>query len=299
MTKEYIIYCDESIGKGEYYSNFFGGVLIDSANYDSIVMELLHILEGNGISSELKWQNVSAPYWKRYCLMIDEIFRHVKNGDIKIRVMFTDNSFINPTLKKEHTDNKYFKLYYQFIKHAFGLSDCNLNSNHDVHLKFFFDELPDKKTKNEGFKSYIYGLQSLEEFKKSRIKIQRENITEVNSKEHLLLQGLDIILGAIAFRTNQRHLEKAPNSNKRGKRTIAKEKLYKHINSKIQEIKPHFNICVNTGWENKTDLWTHPYRHWIFKSKDALQMNIKEKSPNAATKSLTYEREPSPNQSFS
>lgn len=30
MPKEYTIWCDESIKKGKYYSNFYGGLLIQS-----------------------------------------------------------------------------------------------------------------------------------------------------------------------------------------------------------------------------------------------------------------------------
>lgn len=35
-SKEYIIYCDESIEKGKYYSDFYGGVLIGSTHLDAI-----------------------------------------------------------------------------------------------------------------------------------------------------------------------------------------------------------------------------------------------------------------------
>ena len=34
MAKEFIIYVDESTNKGEFYSNFYGGALIQSSNLD-------------------------------------------------------------------------------------------------------------------------------------------------------------------------------------------------------------------------------------------------------------------------
>ncbi|BCJ87503.1 hypothetical protein skT53_24880 [Effusibacillus dendaii] len=49
-----------------------------------------------------------------------------------------------------------------------------------------------------------------------------------------------------------------------GKRTIAKEKLYKHINKRIREIYPNFNIGISAGTKNIHDRWLHPYRHWLF-----------------------------------
>ena len=80
----------------------------------------------------------------------------------------------------------------------------------------------------------------------------------------MLLQCLDVVLGAMAFRLNDKHREKPPGKQRRGKRTIAKEKLYKHIRADLP-IYPNFNISETTGkggdWAN---LWLHPYRHWKF-----------------------------------
>ena len=59
------------------------------------------------------------------------------------------------------------------------------------------------------------------------------------------------------------YFDKLPNSNRRGKKTIAKEKLYKHILGKIREIHPNFNIGVSTGLYD-WNTWTIPYRHWKF-----------------------------------
>jgi hypothetical protein len=54
-------------------------------------------------------------------------------------------------------------------------------------------------------------------------------------------------------------------TNRRGKRTIAKERLYKHINKKICEIRPRFNVGITTGLDGDTrNKLLHPYRHWLF-----------------------------------
>lgn len=54
-------------------------------------------------------------------------------------------------------------------------------------------------------------------------------IAEVDSKNHVILQCIDIALGSMNFKLNNMDKEKMPNSNRCGKRTIAKEKLYKKI----------------------------------------------------------------------
>ena len=46
---------------------------------------------------------------------------------------------------------------------------------------------------------------------------------------------------------------------------IAKEKLYKHINKKIREIRPNFNIGISTGIDgDRQNRFIHAYRHWLF-----------------------------------
>ncbi len=80
------------------------------------------------------------------------------------------------------------------------------------------------------------------------------------------MQCLDIVLGSMAFRLNDMHKEKPEGQKRRGKKTIAKEKLYKHINKYIREIKPGFNIGISTGTNSGFDKWEHPYRHWKFTS---------------------------------
>ena len=102
----------------------------------------------------------------------------------------------------------------------------------------------------------------------AKIKIRKEDIVEVNSKHHLPLQFLDIILGSIQFRLNNKHKEKPLGKKRRGKKTIAKEKLYKHINKKIRETRKGFNVGVTTGAATLEERWSHSYRHWCFVPKD-------------------------------
>src|SRR5690606_39052203 len=106
----------------------------------------------------------------------------------------------------------------------------------------FFDVFPHKKEKVEQLKGYLLALQSSKDFKNANIIIPKQEIAEVDSHNHVILQFTDLILGSIAFRLNDKHKEKIPGTRFRGKKTIAKEKLYKHILSEICKIRPNFNI---------------------------------------------------------
>lgn len=50
---------------------------------------------------------------------------------------------------------------------------------------------------------------------------------------------------------------------------MLKEKLYKHINSKIRLMYPNFNVGTSTGLQDTIEnKWRHPYRHWCFIPKE-------------------------------
>lgn len=262
--KGFYIFCDESLKKGKYYSNFYGGLLIDKKDFEKANNVLLSKLQDLNIeNSELKWSIVNTFGLDYYIQMMDVFFEFVKANIIKIRIMFTDNRFLAEKVSKEYRNKEYHLLYYQFLKHAFGFK--HLYSDVPIDLEFFFDELPDNREKNEEFKKFVYGIQFLPNFRNSKIQIKKTAIYEVDSKKHILMQCLDIALGAMAFRLNDMHKEKRPETNRRGKRTIAKEKLYKHINKKIREIRPNFNIGISTGIDGDIqNRFTHAYRHWLF-----------------------------------
>ncbi|MBE6141086.1 MAG: hypothetical protein E7172_06130 [Firmicutes bacterium] len=73
------------------------------------------------------------------------------------------------------------------------------------------------------------------------------------------------------FKLNNMDKEKMPGSKRRGKRTIAKEKLYKNILKNIKEIYPNFNIGMSTSIRNDfANNWKDSYRHWCFKFKNSV-----------------------------
>lgn len=274
---EYVIWCDESDKKGRYYSNFYGGALVRSIDIPYVKRTLAEAKQKLNLFNEVKWSKVSANYCKKYIELIDVFFDLIQQDKVKIRIMFTKNSRVPTGLTKAQRDQEFFILYYQFVKHAFGLTYSN-DTKENINIKIFFDKLPDKKEKVTEFKRYIYGVQNLQEFQKANIKIKYSDIGEVDSKKEDVLQCFDIILGSMSFRLNNKHLEKPEGSRFRAKKTIAKERLYKHINSRIRMIKPGFNIGISTGTNNGiTDRWNMPYRHWLFTSRQTEYDSTKDK----------------------
>jgi len=267
--KEYIIFCDESDKYGKFYSNFYGGAIIGASKYEKITNELNSLKEKHNFFGEIKWSKVSANYLEKYQKIISAFFKYVAKGDLKIRIMFTQNRNVIRQLPPAKRDLEYFLLYYQFIKHAFGLRYIPFRDE-GTRLRLFFDVFPDKKEKGEQFKGYLLGLQKSKWFRDANIIMPKQEIAEVDSHNHVILQFTDLILGSMAFRLNDKHKEKLPGTRFRGKKTIAKEKLYKHILSEIRKIRPKFNIGVTTSEKgDKTNRWNYPYAHWLFVPKES------------------------------
>jgi len=264
---EYNIWCDESIKRGRLYSNFYGGVLVSSRDVQEIVEHLTVKKQELNFHGEVKWVKVTENYERKYIELLSSFFSFVREGRVKVRIMFTDNALVPVGLTKEQREDEFFLLYYQFIKNAFGL----LSVDHEpgTRLRIHFDKIPDKAEKAARFKAFIAGLGNY--FNARNVVFGGDGISEVHSHDHVLLQCLDIVLGAMAFRLNKLHLEKPPGSRFRGRKTRAKERVYKHINGEIQQIYPNFNIGVSTGMEHGiADAWDLPYRHWRFKSRGAV-----------------------------
>lgn len=262
MALEYIIYSDESEDKGKYFSNFYGGLLVKSSHLSYVNATLTKTAHNNNIHKEIKWSKTTANYLKKYIDFIDTFFDLVEENKVKVRIMFTKNEYV-PVLNKEQITNSYELLYYQFLKHSFGLIHSN-DSDETIKIRLYLDKIPKNKEKIQIFKGHILAINKLQQFKDAKIRFDENNFTDVESEKHILLQALDVVLGSIQFRLNDKHKIKPRGKYRRGKKTIAKEKLYKHINRRIRKIYPYFNIGVTTGKKSLEDRWLHPYRHWLF-----------------------------------
>ncbi|QCG92512.1 hypothetical protein E6C67_00830 [Azospirillum sp. TSA2s] len=169
----------------------------------------------------------------------------------------------------EQVESEYFILYYMFLKHAFGLEHCNDADEESVGVRIYLDQIPDTDEKANKFENYLAALSNYPQFRRSRVVINSQNIADVCSHDHDILQCLDIVLGSMQFRLNDLHKEIPKGQKRRGKRTRAKEKVYKHINGRLQALRPHFNIGASTGDDgDPANRWRHPYRHWLFVPKE-------------------------------
>ncbi len=261
--KEYILFCDESDKDGAYYSNFYGGLLVGARQYQSVTDRLNAIKASLNLLGEVKWQKVTETYLGKYRSLMDAFFAEVAAGNVKVRIMFRQNAQNPKGLTDEQREIGYWLLYYQFVKHAFGFSHMP-PADHQRHLRIYFDQFPDTGEQAAKFKGFIEALEQSRAFRRVGLRIRKQDIAEVSSHDHVLLQCLDIVLGSICFRLNDKHRAKPAGSRRRGARTVAKDELRLHILRHIHVIRPGFNIGITTGG-GPEERWTMPYRHWCFR----------------------------------
>lgn len=263
MATELVIYTDESDKEGRYFSNFYGGLLVRSPDLARVINHLENCKRQQNLFQEIKWQRVTANYLTKYIAVVDALFDLVAADIAKVRIMFTNNQFVPQGLTSEQRQTEYHRLYYQFIKHAFGLQYSSIELSPPIRMRLNLDQMPTGREATAQFKSYVEGLNQNRQLRDAGIRFSKQQLAEINSRDHVLLQCLDIVLGAMAFRLNDKHKLKPAGARRRGKRTIAKEKLYRHISSRIRQIYPNFNIGESTGTQGDiTNRWKHPYRHW-------------------------------------
>ena len=263
---EYIIYSDESVSKGGLFSDFFGGALVTNKNFGEVDSALTLRKQELNILGEIKWTKVSSAYLDKYKQMMDTFFSFIKAGKVKLRIMFQETRHDGQQLHQGQIANRYHLLYYQFIKHAFGLVYHDGDPSETVYLKLYFDKLPASTPENDAFKAHIAYLQNLWQFRRARIVIRPDDISEIDSKKHTIQQCMDIVLGAMAFHLNNKHLEIPPGATEPGNKTKAKEELFQHILALIKDADgiEDFDITKTTLPDRAKDRWIIPYRHWKF-----------------------------------
>ena len=71
---------------------------------------------------------------------MDLFFSFIKQNKVKLRIMFQESGHSYSPLHQEQIANRYHLLYYQFIKHAFGLVYHDGPADEPVYLKLYYPE---------------------------------------------------------------------------------------------------------------------------------------------------------------
>jgi hypothetical protein len=267
---EYIIYADESDEGGPFYANFYGGLLVRSPHLPEVLTHLKEAKQRLRLNGKVKSDKVTPQYLGKYTALMEGLFDLVERDLVKIRIMFQHRTHVAVGLTAEQKSNTYYLLYYQFLKHAFGLRYAADPRGLPVAVRLYLDRRSGTQERKTQFRNYIAALGSQPQFRAARISFHPEQIVEVAIDDHDLLQCIDIVLGAMQYRLNDWHKRVPEGATRRAKRTIAKEKLYKAILARVLRLYPGFNIGITTGMKgDPANRWRDRYRHWDFEPSES------------------------------
>lgn len=187
------IYCDESrqdlLVKKEHISKnnqyvCIGGIMTDDQYKELIKREIKSLQEKHNVYGEIKWGNVSNNKVDFYIELIDLFFKYDK--ELEFRVVIIDSEEVdNEVFNCDDHELGYYKFYYQLLYHW-------INPKEEYYI--FTDYKTNKdKTRLKSLKEIIN-----KSYHKDCVKI----IQSINSKESLLLQLENILMGAIGYKFN-------------------------------------------------------------------------------------------------
>ncbi len=250
-----IIVCDESVQKGvRNYSYFYGGALVEEEEYQYI-SSLLNLTKASVGLHEMKRTKITEKNYQDYIFVLQLFFTFVKSGKVKMRVMFSPNNQLLVLPKSENSS--YFKFYYTFIRNAFSLFYTNFN----IRLRLLFDELPDSTVENDRFKTALRRHMGRPNKFGNIVYTKKRFIEEVDSKNHPILQCVDVVTGVIESELN---MESGVEMSKRLK---AKLKVFEFISNQIQDIHENFVMTETTYPIFAQKGFNDPYKHFVYKRK--------------------------------
>lgn len=239
--KHYIFADESNINQSRFL--LIGGIWINEITYNAVKEECNQYKLSIGWREDTKfnWKNISNKALNKYKGFIDIFFKY----NLQFNAIIIDRKEINLKHNEEKDEELgFYKFYYQLLKH-------NSISNTDYYI--FLDRRNNKSdTRLDDLKKFLINEQFIPTGLKFHSEIKGLNVKDikaVNSKDYNLIQFADILLGAIGFHYNKRHLK--PDAS------CAKCEFASYITNKLGTK----NLIFSTGKKGYKNL-----NLWLFKT---------------------------------
>jgi len=195
------IYVDETCQNNHRYM-VLGGVALRSRFAGELAAHFEAEKVRLGISQELKWTKVSRARLSAYEQIVDEYFRFARARQVKFHSVVVD------TWKLDHArfsggdeETGFSKFIYQLLVSDFGRRYA---ADHRIQVYLDFRAIKDSQARLDELKlamnNGINARWGVDTRPYRRVQFRK-------SRETTLLQVADILLGAVGFHKNQKHLD--------------------------------------------------------------------------------------------
>lgn len=269
----YEIYADEAWTHGgappNRYFCFYGGIFGLSSDLDRLDGELRKILRAHNARGEVKWSNLTTKTERLFRELVECLGRYIESGAVRYRQMFCDRSCVRESVPGEAEVSELdvqFKLFYQFLKHAFGfkhLPATSVDQKHEILIRL--DTHSSQRHKDELIR-FTENLPIV--LGRSDVEVR---VTFVNSANVPRIQICDVLMGAAGSYGNKMQLRRAPGQRGMSEKQNLRYEFAKFIYNKIRQISCSergtmaFNWFESTGKDGDwTNIFHHKIRIWKF-----------------------------------
>ncbi len=222
---------------------------------DRLDTRLRMVRSDDGISGEIKWKSLSEANYECYIEFVDTLFESILSGEVKFRQMFLDRTFVwQPKRDQaEITDiESQFKLYYQFLKHAFGLKYLPRAAGVDqIELLVRLDNHSSQPNK-EKLVDFCATLPRILERHDVRV-----SVSFLNSKKAPRIQVWDLLIGAAGSHGNRMHLKRSDGQRGMTKKQKLRDNFCKHVYQSLKNIDAQTRGSKAFNWFETTGLGTN------------------------------------------
>lgn len=188
-------YCDESSHRKLRYF-FFGGLIIDTENEDSLGEQFGTLRREVGLGREIKWGKVSRYYLDAYTRIADFYFE--RPTLLRFRAMRVDSNQLSDW--REYSDS--YDQMMDKVQNNFFVHQCGrLLGNHDT-CEILVDQRQSREQLAMLLRHSNRKLRQSYDFTRDVF----PSITAVDSRDYWQIQLVDLMLGAIGYKANGMYL---------------------------------------------------------------------------------------------
>lgn len=206
------IYCDESRpeallktkDKNRYM--ILGGLWLPNAERKKVKKEINRLREKHNVFGEFKWTKVCPSRIDFFLELVDYFFL---NDKLRFRCIVVDCTKIDDAYFNDDHELGFYKFYYQLLYHW-----CEPRQDYWIFLDYKRNKQYDR-------------LHVLERILNSKTSSHIKEIQAINSSESLIIQLVDVLIGAVGHKFNGYETSKA--------KSAVIDRIQKNIGDSIKE----------------------------------------------------------------
>jgi len=253
------------------YWCFFGGIMGPQSDLERLDIELSKVKSAFNIQGEVAWGNVRGRNLNGYRAFVDCALDLIQRTDLRFRQVFLDRSLIRLNEQGTITPiadlDLQYRIYYQFLKHAFGLRFLPpAKGPGPDRVLIRLDDHSSQRHKRD-LETFVTGLPGT----LGRRDLDVE-VTFRDSAKSCRLQACDLLIGAAGSHGNKAHLRRAPNQRGKTPKQQVRYEMAKYVYNKLRALDASergsaaFNWFESTGLSGQIrNLFDYKLRIWKFK----------------------------------